>query len=400
MNQRVRKVLCCALAAMLMAGGTIGCAGGSGENGSEGSAAGGTDTTTASQTTASSVSSSTAQTSAEGETTMPTENAATTSGKKTTVRQTTTTKKTTTTKAAVTTTTRRASLPSDAKVGSVGSGFYCVNFDKYGFDTKWKDLAQSDYVNTMFCDSTKFLAELKEYNVKVWCGVHDIYTKVVNNTAGWKDSFDELYQEIKDSGHEDAVLGWYIDEPDNMPAVKELSRYAQKYGKRFFICFTVAATNGEVYGGYQGAEHTISKDTMQYLTDIAVDHYWDVDEGNNKAGYQKLYKSLHNAMPDDCKVWYIPNTFAGWSIVDKRSAEIQAAAKIRIRHIQYMYECLKAEPVKNRGGILFFAYDFNSSAEKLYGLWNINEKTNGAWNSVMNEAIRVGREICTGKISG
>ena len=66
------------------------------------------------------------------------------------------------------------------------------------------------------------------------------------------------------------MLGWYIDRPDNMPAVKELSRYAQKYGKRFFICFTVAATNGEVYGGYQGAEHTISKDTMQYLTDIAV----------------------------------------------------------------------------------------------------------------------------------
>ena len=399
MNQRVRKVLCCALAAVLMAGSTIGCSGGSGESRPEGSSTEGTNTTTASQTTALSVPSTTAQTSDEGETTMPSET--TTSRKKDTPKQTTTTKKNVTTKkpAVTTTTTRRASLPSDAKVGSVGSGFYCVNFDKYGFDTKWRNLAQSDYVNTMFCDSTKFLAELEEYNVKVWYGVHDIYTKVVNNTAGWKDSFDQRYQEIKDSGHEDVVLGWYIDEPDNMPAVKELSRYAQKYGKRFFICFTVAATNGEVYGGYQGPEHTISKDNMQYLTDIAVDHYWDVDEGNNKAGYEKLYKSLHNAMPDDCKVWYIPNTFAGWGIVDKSSTEIQAEAKKRIRHIQYMYECLKAEPVENRGGILFFSYDFDSSAEKLYGLWNINEKTNGAWNNVMNEAIRVGREICTGKIS-
>ena len=398
MNQRVRKVLCCALAAVLMAGGTIGCSGGSGESSSKGSSTEGTNTTATSQTTALSVPSTTAQTSDEGEATMPTET--TTSRKKDTPKQTTTTKKNVTTKKpAVTTTTRRASLPSDAKVGSVGSGFYCVNFDKYGFDTKWRNLAQSDYVNTMFCDSTKFLAELKDYNVKVWCGVHDIYTKVVNNTAGWKDNFDQRYQEIKDSGHEDAVLGWYIDEPDNMPAVKELSRYAQKYGKRFFICFTVMATNGEVYGGYQGPEHTISKDTMQYLTDIAVDHYWDVDEGNNKVGYEKLYKSLHNAMPDDCKVWYIPNTFAGWGIVDKSSTEIQAEAKKRIRHIQYMYECLKAEPVENRGGILFFSYDFNSSAEKLYGLWNINDKTNGAWNNVMNEAIRVGREICTGKIS-
>ncbi len=105
-------------------------------------------------------------------------------------------------------------------------------------------------------------------------------------------------------------------------------------------------------------------------------------------------------MPDDCKVWYIPNTFAGWSIVDKSSAEIQAAAKIRIRHIQYMYECLKAEPVKKPGRHSVLCLRFQLLRRKAVRPLEHQRKTNGAWNSVMNEAIRVGREICTGKISG
>ena len=47
---------------------------------------------------------------------------------------------------------------------------------------------------------------------------------------------------------------------------------------------------------------------------------------------------------------------------------------------------------------MFFSYDFNSSAEELYGLWNINSLTKGKWNNVLEECIRVGREICTDKM--
>ena len=54
----------------------------------------------------------------------------------------TTTKRTT--KPTVATTVRRQPLDSDKKTSSVGSGFYCVNFDKYGFDTKWQELAKSE----------------------------------------------------------------------------------------------------------------------------------------------------------------------------------------------------------------------------------------------------------------
>ncbi|MBQ8751508.1 MAG: hypothetical protein IJZ13_00200 [Clostridia bacterium] len=402
MKQKVTKILCWVLLMVLICG-IAGCTGDPApESKEESSETADTTTTTAESTTTSSETADTTTTVTESTTgaSEATTTAPTTAGttKATTKATTQTTTKVTTQAPTTTTTTKRQPLLSDNKVSDIGSGFYCVNFDKYGFDTKWKELAQSDYVNTVFCDSTKFLRDLTDYNCKVWVGVHDIYNKVVAGTAGWQDSFDSKYQSIKDSGYEDTVLGWYLDEPGNMAAVKELSRYAeQAYGKRFFVCYTVQATDYTVYGGYNDYNSHINKDNVRYLTDIAVDHYWEVTDAN-KAGYEKLYGTLHEMMPEDCKVWYIPNTFAGWTIVDKTDAEIAEAARIRVEHIQYMYEWLKKEPEENRGGILFFSYDFNSSAEELYGLWNINDLTGGKWNNVLAECIRVGREICTGKL--
>lgn len=404
MKQKVKKMFWWALA-MVLIGGIAGCSGTQEPASSEepvsevtdavsSEATGTTDTTNTTETTQSTVGN---ETSAEATVSSATTTKSTTTATK---KSTTTTTKQSTAAPITTTTTKRQNLLSDAKVSDVGCGFYCVTFDKYGFDLKWQELAQSDYVNVVFCNSTKFLRDLTDYNCKVWWGVHDIYNKVVTNTAGWQESFDNIYKDIQESGYEDTVLGWYLDEPGNMAAVKELSRYAkQKYGKRFFVCYTVQATDYEVYGGYKDDNSHINKDNVRYLTDIAVDHYWEVTDAN-KAGYEKLYGTLHEMMPEDCKVWYIPNTFAGWTIVDKSDAEIQAAAEIRIKHTQYMYEWLMKEPEANRGGLLYFAYDFNSSAEELYGLWNINDLTGNKWKNVLAECIRIGREICTDKMPG
>lgn len=284
---------------------------------------------------------------------------------------------------------------SDKKTGSLGCGFYCVNMDDYGFDTKWRALAESDYVNTIFYSGTKWLPELKECNVKTWYGIHGIYEKVRTGASGWQENFDEVWQEICDTGCADAVLGWYLDEPMNMSAVKELSKYARKYGKRFFVCYTGQATDPTVFGGYIDENSHINKDNVQYLTDIAVDHYWEV-KGNENT-YVKLYASIHKSMPADCRVWYIPNTMTDKDLVEKSKAEQKAQGKIRIEHIRYMLEWLEKEPVKNRGGIIFFAYDFDSQDEGRYGLWNFNQHADNAWNDVLAETIRVGRDICAGK---
>lgn len=287
---------------------------------------------------------------------------------------------------------------SDKKVSNVGCGFYCVNMDKYGFDTKWKKLAQSDYTNIMFCEQVKFLPELKACNVKVWWGVYPIYEKVRDGIESWQQSFDQLWKEIQDTGCADAVLGWYLDEPSDMAAVKELTKYAkEKYGKRFFICYTGQATDYNVYGGYIGPNSHINKDNVQYLTDIAVDHYWDVKE--HEDSYKKLYKKLHEVKPKGCKMWYVGYTSASWELKDASASVKKETAEERIEHIRYMYDCLMKEPKECRGGLLYFAYDYNSAAEKLYGLWNFNELTNDAWKNVMAETIRIGREICTGNMS-
>ena len=397
MKRKIKKILCGVLIMMLI-GGMAGCA----TEPAEESTAPASDLSDGAVTTATSAAESTADDAKSTTAVSVVQTTADTAGTKpaqttATVKKSagTTTKRTT--KPTAATTVRRQPLASDKKTSSVGSGFYCVNFDKYGFDTKWQELAKSDYVNTVFCDSLKFLRDLTDYNCRVWVSAHDIYDKVAAGTAGWQESFDNKYAAIRDSGYEKTVLGWYLDEPSNMAAVKELTRYAQKFGKRFFICFTVQATDYTVYGGYVDNNSHISKDNVQYLTDIAVDHYWEITESNKK-GYEKLYGTLHKMMPENCRVWYIPNTFAGWTLVDKSDAEIAKAAEIRIEHIRYMYEWLKKEPEKNRGGLMFFSYDFNSSAEELYGLWNINSLTKGKWNNVLEECIRVGREICTDKM--
>ncbi len=396
MKRKIKKFLCGVLIMMLI-GGMAGCV----TEPAEESAPPASDMSDGAASTAASAAKSTADDAKSTTAVSDVQTTATTAGTKpaqtTTVKKPagTTTKRTT--KPTSATTVRRQPLDSDKKTSSIGSGFYCVNFDKYGFDTKWQELAKSDYVNTVFCDGLKFLRDLTDYNCRVWVSAHDIYDKVAAGTAGWQESFDNKYAAIRDSGYEKTVLGWYLDEPSNMAAVKELTRYAQKFGKRFFICFTVQATDYTVYGGYVDNNSHISKDNVQYLTDIAVDHYWEITESNKK-GYEKLYGTLHKMMPENCRVWYIPNTFAGWTLVDKSDAEIAKEAEIRIEHIRYMYERLKKEPEKNRGGLMFFSYDFNSSAEELYGLWNINSLTKGKWNNVLEECIRVGREICTDKM--
>lgn len=407
MKRNVRKWLGLALALVMLCG-LVGC-----NTPSEGDASATDSTTTTTDSTATSATTesttaSTTETSATTVSTTVSATASTATTKPTTV--TTTTKPTAVTTASTTqsttesttTTTRPTTKPKgiwDKKTSEIGFGFYGVNFDKYGFDTKWKDLVKTDYVNTVFCDNPKSFPELKAYNCRVWVSVGEIYNKVRAGSAGWQEEFDELYQAIKDSGCEDIFLGWYIDEPNHMSAVKEITKYAyENYGKRFFICFMVNTVDPSLYGGFQGEDRHISKDTVQYITDIAADAYGEVNSAQGKRGYEKLFDALHKYMRPDAKVWYIPCTFTRYDILEQSSAEVNRRAQHCIDHTDYMYEFLENEPVENRGGIMAFAYDFDSPAEEIYSLWNVNNLMNNAWKKVMDNCISIGREICSGEL--
>lgn len=291
----------------------------------------------------------------------------------------------------VTTTTTRKPITSVWEMKS-----HDVGFGYYGGPSTIEEL-RSLHVNTAFCDSPRSLETFASANVKVWYGVYHIYKLLLDGYDWWQEAFDSLWKHIQNTGYEDTVLGWYIDEPSDMPAVKEFTKYAyETYGKRFLICFMVNTVDPNVWGGFQGEDRHISKDTVQYLTDIALDLYWGVE--GNEGMYEALYDTLHKMMRPDAKVWYIPTTHAGYGIVGQTDEEIRAAGEAKVTHLRYMYDWLIAEPPEHRGGILVFANEFDSPYEGIFGLHYVNEKTGGKWQFVKDECIRIGKEICLNKM--
>ena len=63
-----------------------------------------------------------------------------------------------------------------------------------------------------------------------------------------------------------------------------------------------------------------------------------------------------------------------------------------IADLNTMYDFLKSE--ENKGGLLCYSYD-KPAYDGQYGLWQINQITNGAFNAYITRANEIGREICS-----
>ncbi len=257
-------------------------------------------------------------------------------------------------------------------------------------------MTKSNYVNTHFVMDISEMEGLSDYNVKAWMYVNAIFSKVRNGDETWKSDFDALWESIKEKGYEDTLLGWYLDEPWDMASLKAISQYATKYNKRFFCCFMVNTVDYNLYGGYKGDNYHISKDSIQYLTDVAAVHYWEVT-ASNKSMYQKLYKKLRETKAEGAKMWYLPATYNYYDTVTSNNAEIKRRGDVAVTHLRYMYEFLQNDKPEDRGGLLCFSYDHDLAGEQLYGMNKINEKTGGKWDFVMEECIDIGQEICRGE---
>lgn len=313
----------------------------------------------------------------------------------TTVRTAPTSKSRTTTKAPQkpTTTTLKngsGSALSQRKTSEIGFGYYGLQPDSLELDTDGAALIQSDYVNTIIAGADSYTLNFcKENNTRVWCWVENIYQKVVNGVLGWEDDFDQLVEGAKATGAYDALLGWYLDEPIDQEAVKTLSKYAQKYGKRFFVCYTVSTVAPQIYS--DGVREPVTADQAQYLTDIAFDMYW-----GDQARFQAVLDSMKERVArDDVYIWFIPGCYGDKSLASDPAAAAGEVGKW-VDQLNMLYGMLQEE--KKPGGLMCFVYKFDSSVENLYGLKEINRGTNGAWNDILAEQIRIGREICTGKM--
>ncbi|MBR4072446.1 MAG: hypothetical protein IKK24_00770 [Clostridia bacterium] len=283
------------------------------------------------------------------------------------------------------------------KVNDLYFGYFGSYYGGY-FDDGWGErYYMSDHFNCSF-EGVGALPMAKKYNNKTWLMIANIYHSVIDSlstgSTGWQGDFDRLNQSVIDTGAEEALLGWYLDEPDNMQAVKILSDYARKYGRRFFVCFTVNAVSPRSYGGFQGENKHTSRDTTQYLTDVAFDCYWDVE--SNMQMFKNIIEDMHNTCPEDAYVWYVPGTYDSYSIKDRTRKQILASAQSRIKQLPYYYGFLMAE--KKPGGILCFSGNFDSPSEQLYGIKQIMQVTNGGWQALVDELEVMGRKICTMKI--
>lgn len=297
-----------------------------------------------------------------------------------------------TTNKSTTTTTKKGSSSalSKLKTSDIGFGYYGLYPDSLELDTSGTAMIQSDYVNTIIAGADSYTLKLcKEHNTRVWCSVYSIYEKAANGVLGWQDDFDQLVKEAKATGAYDALLGWYLDEPIDQDAVKAISQYAQKYGKRFFVCYTVSTVAPQIYS--DGVREPVTADQAQYLTDIAFDMYW-----GDQARFQAVLDSMKKRVArDDVYIWFIPGCYGDKSLASDPAA---AAAEVGkwVDQLNMLYGMLRDE--KKPGGLMCFVYKFDSSVENLYGLKEINRGTNGAWNDILAEQIRIGREICTGKM--
>ena len=299
----------------------------------------------------------------------------------------------TTTETTTTTTKGNTTSLAKRKISSIGFGYYGLAPDRLELDISGSTIIQGDYVNTIIANADAYTLNFcKENNTRVWASVHPIYNKIANGVVGWEADFDKMVETAKASGAYDALLGWYLDEPVDQEAVKTLSKYAKEhYGKRFFVCYTVSTVAPQIYT--DGIRKPVTKDQAQYLTDIAFDMYW-----GDRARFQAVLDSMKARVDrDDVYIWFVPGCYGNKEL----ASDAAAAAKELdgwIDQLHMLYDMLKAE--KKPGGLMCFAYNFNpdASVENLYGLKQINEGTGGAWNKLLAEQIKIGREICTGKM--
>lgn len=263
-------------------------------------------------------------------------------------------------------------------------------------------MLENGTVNTFFASDKYSLKQLTLNGGGAWVSVYNIYNDAVNadteeKTAAWQAKFDTLVSNLKDTGYYGAVNGWYLDEPTNHDAILAVSKYAQKYGKRFFVCYlaaSVAPENTRINPNKAYDAVGITEETTEYLTDIAYDLYWTPSE--NSELYESINASMHNLLGANTpKVWHIAYTAFYSGVFDLTEQELAEDCQKRIDDINVMYDFLKAET--NRGGLLCYSYDDNATTTQ-YGLYTVNKVTDGAYNALLERIGEIGKEICSGTL--
>ncbi len=278
----------------------------------------------------------------------------------------------------------------------VFNGFFCATNGKV-------DAEKLDYVNCALLgpgNQAEFKMELEksvEEGNYFWVYTTFLQGGVRNGSMTlvmmWEKHMERIVKQIKEADAYDLFLGWYMDEPllnkFTPEQVYEVSKYnAETYGKRYFICFAVEGFAPHVYSDGIVKKH-MTREFSTYITDAAYDMYWEY--GPNRNTYEKINEALHEAMPEDCRIWYVPWTYVR---ADNKTAKQADKYELRlIAHLNAMYEFLKAE--ENPGGLVSFLWQ-----GKGFGYWGVDEMVaEGYWLKLHKRLEEIGTEIVSGALN-
>ena len=146
------------------------------------------------------------------------------------------------------------------------------------------------------------------------------------------------------------------------------------YNKRFFVCYMAAS--------------------VQYITDIAYNLYYNPSE--NISLYERVNEEMYkNLGENNPRIWHVTFAAPNSSVLTATDEEKVALCEEMIADLNTMYNLLKSE--ENKGGLLCYSYD-KPAFEGQYGIMQINNMTNGAFNEFIVRANEIGREICSGML--
>ncbi len=282
------------------------------------------------------------------------------------------------------------------------------------FPDVFEELLKSDYVNVFLSEgkpedetSVDMLKGAKREGKKVyvaffqWIFYHVTYQKMVDVgeeysvkcelKEGWEKIIDEKLAFLRSLDCDEAIAGFYIDEPllngISLDDFERATGYLAKSwkGKRIFCCFSIAGVAPDIWT--TGNIQPITPKAGQYLTDIAFDMYHKFDEK-----YAYIAEQMKERMGNrkDVRIWYVPCTMNYRGDKDEQHC---------LEHLHGCYELLKKE--ENPGGLMCFTYyTFPAEVEALgnIGLDHLQGKYAGDanWQKLFGEILSIGRE-CVGK---
>ncbi|MBO5909550.1 MAG: hypothetical protein J6Q67_07355, partial [Clostridia bacterium] len=263
------------------------------------------------------------------------------------------------------------------------------------WDTKYATTygSESSFINYYRVSSMREADAVKNANGMCWIWVNDgLFFDA--ETGEWLVSYEEefktMVQNYKDAGLWDVIAGFETEEATSRISQEQyimLTKFISEIcpEKRILAC-----TSPWEITGYESEDGTIdieplTKEALQYVTDIGYDEYHRTDEEYHR----ELLAKMKAVAPDDARIWFFPCTNRLSTASHWYTDEEHMLASLNVT-----YKLLLEQ--ENPGGLYLYSWDtYIEGAEGLDQLLDPNGEYN--FSELGNRIVEIGGEILTGE---